>query len=86
MQISSGLQGLHNAQSGLTQATIDVAKNRPSTNTPLPEPSALDTTTVASEGTAALIAADAALRLGEAAANVIAVGSETIGTIIDIKV
>ncbi len=90
MQISLGLQGLQTAQSGLTQATIDVAKARPAPSPAYPDPTALGANQASpqtsSDSTGGLIAADVALGQGEAAARVIEVGSETLGTIIDIKI
>ncbi|MGL5392541.1 MAG: chemotaxis protein [Shewanella sp.] len=90
MQISSGLQGLQTAQSGLTQATIDVAKARSAPSPAYPDPTALGSnqvsTQTSADSTGALIAADVALGQGEAAARVVEVGSETLGTIIDINV
>lgn len=81
MQISSGLQGLQSAQSGLTQATIDVAK-------PAQPSQAVDPTRAVAETdkTSALISATQSLRQGEASVEVIAAESETLGSIINIKV
>ena len=77
----SGLAGLQSAQSGLTQATIDVAK-----------PASVDVKTVAArpveavDKTQALVSAIAAEQQGEAAVEVIATSSETLGTIINLEV
>ena len=80
---SSGVQGLQSAQSGLTQATVDVAKPTPTQSTPPAEP----TRAVAeSDKSAALVSATESLRQGEAAAEVIDVESENLGTIINIQV
>jgi hypothetical protein len=80
---SSGLQGLQSAQSGLTQATIDVAKPTPNQSTTPTEP----TRAVAEpDKTSALLAANESLRQGEAATEVLETDSETVGTIINIKV
>lgn len=84
---SSGLQGLQSAQSGLTQATIDVAK-------PTPNPASNQSTTpdeptravAEPDKTSALLAANESLRQGEAATEVLETDSETVGTIINIKV
>lgn len=77
----SGLSGLQSAQSGLTQATIDVAT-----------PATADVNTVdarpveAVEQTQALISAIEAELQGEAAVEVIETSSETLGTIINLEV
>ena len=87
MQIQSayspGLQGLQSAQSGLTQATIDVAKPTPTQSSTPAEPSKEVAQT---DKVSALLAANESLRQGEASAEVIETDSETIGSIIDIKV
>ncbi|PIW58653.1 chemotaxis protein [Shewanella sp. CG12_big_fil_rev_8_21_14_0_65_47_15] len=80
---SSGLQGLQSAQSGLTQATIDVAKPTPTQSSTQTEPSKEVAQT---DKTSALLSANESLRQGEASAKVIETDSETIGSIIDIKV
>ncbi|GIU06367.1 chemotaxis protein [Shewanella morhuae] len=84
MQIqSSGMQGLQSAQSGLTQATIDVAKPTPAQSA---TPTEAITNVAQPDKTSALLSANESLRQGEASAKVIEAGSETIGSIIDIKV
>ncbi|MGL6124555.1 MAG: chemotaxis protein [Shewanella sp.] len=82
---SSGLQGLQSAQSGLTQATIDVAKPTPTpTQSTAPAESTRDV--AEPDKTSALLAANESLRQGEASTQVIETDSETIGSIINIKV
>ncbi|NRB23954.1 chemotaxis protein [Shewanella sp.] len=77
----SGLSGLQSAQSGLTQATIDVAT--PATA----DVNTVDTRPVeAVEQTQALISAIEAELQGEAAVEVIETSSETLGTIINLEV
>ncbi|GIU10085.1 chemotaxis protein [Shewanella glacialipiscicola] len=84
MQIqSSGMQGLQSAQSGLTQATIDVAKPTPTQSS---TPAAATREVAQPDKTSALLSANESLRQGEASTKVIEAGSETIGSIIDIKV
>ncbi|MFQ6372383.1 chemotaxis protein [Shewanella sp. YIC-542] len=80
MTISSALslatQGLYAAQTGLTQATVDVAQSTlPVANTP-------------KEGSAseAMVDVMAAGQQGEAAAKVVQQTFETLGSIIDIEV
>ncbi|ABX49601.1 MULTISPECIES: hypothetical protein [Shewanella] len=80
---SSGLQGLQSAQSGLTQATIDVAKPT-QTQSATPAEPARDV--AQPDKTSALLAANESLRQGEASTEVIETDSETIGSIINIKV
>ncbi|WP_110457751.1 chemotaxis protein [Shewanella algidipiscicola] len=81
---ASGLSGLQSAQSGLTQATVDVAK--PATS----NTSASTTDTYApvaqTDKTHALVSSLESLNQAEAATEVIALSSETLGTVIDIKV
>lgn len=80
---ASGLSGLQSAQSGLTQATVDVAK-----------PSALNANAIATDtyppveqtDHTALVSALESLHQAQATTEVIAVSSETLGTVIDIKV
>lgn len=80
---ASGLQGLQSAQSGLTQATIDVAKPNPAQSAALTETArAVDEP----DKTSALVAANASLRQGEASTEVLERESETIGSIINIRV
>lgn len=78
---ASGLAGLQSAQSGLTQATIDVAKPA---NTDLNA----DTTRPVEEvdQTEALVSAIEAGQQGEAAVEVLETSSETLGTIINLEV
>ncbi|SQH76535.1 conserved protein of unknown function [Shewanella benthica] len=77
----SGLAGLQSAQSGLTQATIDVAK-----------PASVDVKTDTArpvedvDKTQALVSAIEAGQQGEAAVEVIARSSENLGTIINLEV
>lgn len=84
---SSGLSGLQSAQSGLTQATVDVAKpsQPPASST---ETLDAETTTPveATDKTQALVSAIEAQNQGEAAVEVLEVSSETLGTVIDIQV
>ncbi|QYK10947.1 chemotaxis protein [Shewanella mangrovisoli] len=80
---ASGLQGLQTAQSGLTQATIDVAKPSPSQSTaPTETAKAVDEP----DKTSALLSANKSLRQGEASTEVLERESEAIGSIINIKV
>ncbi|MPY24135.1 chemotaxis protein [Shewanella psychropiezotolerans] len=77
----SGLAGLQSAQSGLTQATIDVAK-------PASADLKTDETRPVEEvdQTQALVSAIEAEQQGEAAVEVIETSSETLGTIINLEV
>lgn len=80
---ASGLQGLQSAQSGLTQATIDVAKpSQAQSAAPTETAKAVDEP----DKTSALLSANESLRQGEASSEVLERGSETIGSIINIKV
>ncbi|MEC4725283.1 chemotaxis protein [Shewanella sp. D64] len=84
---SSGQAGLQSAQSGLTQATVDVAS-------PTPAPSQSSQSAESGEArpienvdkTEALISAVEAQNQGEASAEVLETSSETVGTIINIEV
>lgn len=78
---ASGLAGLQSAQSGLTQATTDVAK--PAT-TDLKADTARPVEEV--DQTEALVSAVEAGQQGEAAAEVLETSSETLGTIINLEV
>lgn len=80
---SSGVQGLQSAQSGLTQATIDVAKPTPAQSA---APSESTKDVAQTDKTSALLSANQSVRQAEAATEVIETDSETIGTIINIKV
>ncbi|MCG9712267.1 chemotaxis protein [Shewanella insulae] len=82
---SSGLAGLQSAQSGLTQATVDVAK--PS-QTPVSEAGGTETSNPvnATDKTEALVSALESKNQGEAAVEVLETANETLGTVIDIKV
>lgn len=80
---SSGVQGLQSAQSGLTQATIDVAKSTPAQSA---APSESTKDVAQADKTSALLSANQSVRQAEAATEVIETDSETIGTIINIKV
>lgn len=82
---SSGLSGLQSAQSGLTQATVDVAKPSQPTTT---EASQTETAApvATTDKTQALLSAVEASNQGEAAVEVLEVSSETLGTVIDIQV
>ena len=77
----SGLAGLQNAQSGLTQATIDVAKPA---SAELKTDGARPVEEV--DQTQALVSAIEAEQQGEAAVEVIETSSETLGTIINLEV
>ncbi|WP_417760605.1 chemotaxis protein [Shewanella sp.] len=85
MQIQSafnaGVQGLQNAQNGLMQATIEVAKptENQQAQSGVESPQAVDQT-------GAIVSALASERQGEASANVISRANEAIGSIIDIEV
>lgn len=68
---SSGQAGLQSAQSGLTQATVDVAQARPVENVDKNE---------------ALVSAIESKNQGEASAEVLETYSETIGSLINIEV
>lgn len=82
---SSGLSGLQNAQSGLTQATVDVAKPaQPQPNANLEADSTRPVENV--DKTEALVSAIEAKNQGEAAVEVLETSSETIGTIINLEV
>ncbi|MBT1445974.1 chemotaxis protein [Shewanella sp. JM162201] len=81
----SGVNGFNSAQSGLTQATIDVAR-APAANQ---VQQGSDTAALKSEApdTAdALVKATESVRQAEASTEVIKAADETVGTIIDIKV
>ncbi|AQS36350.1 hypothetical protein Sps_01178 [Shewanella psychrophila] len=78
---ASGLAGLQSAQSGLTQATIDVAKPA---NANLETDEARPVEEV--DQTQALVSAVEAEQQGEAAVEVIEASSETLGTIINLEV
>lgn len=80
---SSGVQGLQNAQSGLTQATVDVAKPTPPQAS---EPAEPTRAVEQADKTQALLSANESLRQGEAAAQVVEAESETVGSIINIQV
>jgi flagellar hook protein FlgE len=88
---SSGQAGLQSAQSGLTQATVDVATPTPA---PTSAPSQPSQSTESSEArpvenvdkTEALVSAVEAQNQGEASAEVLETSSETLGTIINIEV
>lgn len=81
---ASGLSGLQSAQSGLTQATVDVAKpSQPNTNVSITD---AYTPVAQTDKTQALVSSLESLNQAEAATEVIAVSSETLGTVIDIKV
>ncbi len=77
----SGLAGLQSAQSGLTQATIDVAKPT-NTNLETDEARPVEET----DKTQALVSAIEAEQQGEASVEVLEASSETVGTIIDLEV
>ncbi|TVP09843.1 chemotaxis protein [Shewanella sp. KCT] len=82
---SSGLAGLQSAQSGLTQATVDVAKpSQPQVS----EAGGTETTNAvsATDKTEALVSAIESKNQGEAAVEVLETANETLGTVIDIKV
>ncbi|WP_394201872.1 chemotaxis protein [Shewanella waksmanii] len=79
---ASGVAGLQSAQSGLTQATVDVAK--PSTN----QATATDSNrpVESTDKTQALVSALESGQQAEAAVEVIEASNETLGTIIDLEV
>lgn len=77
----SGLAGLQSAQSGLTQATIDIAKPA-DTNLQTDDARAVEEP----DKTQALVSAIESEQQGEAAVEVLEASSETIGTIIDLEV
>ncbi|MGI2260996.1 chemotaxis protein [Shewanella sp. GXUN23E] len=81
--MSSGLAGIQSAQSGITQATTDVAK--PDANKQAVE-AGKESQRAEQDNTQALVAAKAAENQGEASAKVVEEASETLGTLIDIKV
>lgn len=91
MQIQSafaaGVQGLQAAQSGLTQATIDVAQASvsPASSTSTDTSSAVASVS-SPDTTNALVSAMASERQGEASVNVLQRASDTLGSIIDIEV
>lgn len=80
----SGSQGLQNAQAGLTQATVDVA--RP---TQAPQGQTLEAESSRpveqADKTEALVSAIESSQQGQAAAEVVEAGSEAIGSIINIE-
>ncbi|QYJ73662.1 MULTISPECIES: chemotaxis protein [Shewanella] len=75
----SGISGFNSAQSGLTQATIDVARSEPAQQS-------AELKSEAPDKTDALVRATQSVNQAEASAEVIETADETIGTIIDIKV
>ncbi|MCL2919275.1 chemotaxis protein [Shewanella litorisediminis] len=75
----SGVNGFNSAQSGLTQATIDVARAEPAKQ-------GAELKSDAPDKTDALVKATQSVNQAEASAEVIDKADETIGTIIDIKV
>jgi len=79
---SSGVSGLQNAQSGLTQATVDVAKPAQ----PQPEASLEARPVENVDKTQALVSAIEAKNQAEASVEVLETSSETIGTIINLEV
>ncbi|NMH63808.1 chemotaxis protein [Shewanella salipaludis] len=86
---SAGLQGLQQAQSGLTQATVDVARpSEPQTLTSGAASGAADSTSLASatDKTTALVSAVESLQQGEAAVAVVDAASDMLGSIIDLEV
>ncbi|CAM4103790.1 MULTISPECIES: hypothetical protein [Shewanella] len=82
---SSGLAGLQSAQSGLTQATVDVAKPSPQQAS---EAGGTETANPvnATDKTQALVSAIESKNQGEAAVEVLEAANETLGTVIDIEV
>ena len=98
---TSGIQGLQGAQNDLAQATTSVAAPEKSSSTPVQVPQDTVTISAQGQSTqqlqstqpvtqtdttSALVQADQALNQGEAAAEVINVASENVGTIIDLSV
>ncbi|NRD73925.1 chemotaxis protein [Shewanella sp. VB17] len=83
---SSGQAGLQSAQSGLTQATVDVATNAP----PAQQTQNKETDQVRPienvDKTDALVSAIESKNQGQASAQVIETSSETIGSLINIEV
>lgn len=76
----SGTQGLQAAQSGLTQATIDVARPTQNQATQTESERPVEET----DKTEALVSAIESQQQGEASARVIEAGSQTVGSLIDI--
>ncbi|MCE9687403.1 chemotaxis protein [Shewanella sp. AS16] len=84
---SAGLQGLQQAQSGLTQATVDVARpSEPQTLSQGSASGAADSASLAPDKTTALVSAVESLQQGEAAVAVVDAASEMLGSIIDLEV
>ena len=84
---SSGQAGLQSAQSGLTQATVDVA----TPNAPPAQPTQSKETDQARpvenvDKNEALVSAIESKNQGEASAEVLETSSETIGSLINIEV
>ncbi len=78
---SSGIVGLQTAQSGLTQATIDVAK--PDNLTPADQSGVM--TTPDTNKVSALLSANESSTMGEASTKVLETVFETLGSIIDVR-
>lgn len=76
----SGTQGLQAAQSGLTQATIDVARPTQSQTTQTESDRPVEQT----DKTEALVSALESQQQGEASAEVVEAGSQVVGSLIDI--
>ena len=84
---SSGQAGLQSAQSGLTQATVDVAAPTSAPSRPNPNAESSEARPVENvDKTEALVSAVEAQNQGEASAEVLETSSETVGTIINIEV
>ncbi|MCF1426636.1 MAG: chemotaxis protein [Shewanella sp.] len=81
--MSSALAGIQSAQSGITQATIDVARSDPNNQA---VEAGKEPQLAEQDKTQALATAKAAENQGEASAKVVEEVSETIGSLIDIKV
>ncbi|MBO2670792.1 chemotaxis protein [Shewanella algae] len=77
---SAGVQGLQSAQSGLTQATVDIARPAPAQQA--------DSARLVEEAdkTSALVSALESKAQGQASVEVIERASDTLGSIIDIEV
>lgn len=85
---AAGIQGLQSAQSGLTQATVDVAQavTQPATTSSTDTSSAVAATPKSRDKTDALVSAMASQRQGEASVDVLQRENDALGSIIDIEV
>ena len=83
--MQSGLAGIQSAQSGITQATTEVAKPT-QTSQAVEEGKEQQGLQSGDDKTSALIAAKESENQGKASAEVVEAADETLGTVIDIKV